>query len=542
MVDNGIVQYLLDGLDEVLSADELFFEEFLPDRITTPDGRAQITICVRDSLFNTCTALREFLEAVPPQHLEVIRLQRWNFKTKEAFAEKRFSDVATRKEFLSAVQGNISARELSDLALFCEFLAQVFEQGKLADVKNASSLCQLALENIIEREYEKKLLIETQITREDLFDFLEAAAAEQLVSDFAGVAVEELRVDAETYSAMDMSPEDRQQLVARLIQLAVFERSSDTTKVTFVHEILGFYLLALSLVSSLAKRPDFFATSMDNPNILARGILLGLLAELINSQNLQESVWSLLHSRFLPDAAFRGIIQAAVLAGTTAIPETIRSEQFCNRNLEGVNFSRVDLRRARFDNTDLTNVEFSDCDLRDASFRGAVIRGTHFDTEPDRMKGASFGGYASVFSVKVRGRYYDEPKAAGKALAELVQLPEPSAQPCPTAFQMRYLLQKFIKPNGHPWRDSLDIRGFLSGRKTPSAADNQELFQALCSRGYLTLNKRGERIVGVSRGTGAVLPETIGFVTQLRMSEGIKAALDETCPKKGCEHIPPTYT
>jgi len=105
---------------------------------------------------------------------------------------------------------------------------------------------------------------------------------------------------------------------------------------------------------------------------------------------------------------------------------------------------------------------------------------------------------------------------------------------------MRYLLQKFIKPNGHPWRDSLDMKGFLAGRKTPAAADNEELLQALCSRGYLTLKKRAERVVGVSRGTGAVLPETIGFVTQLRMSEGIKSALDETCPKNACEHVPAT--
>ena len=62
MLDNAIVHYLLDGLDEVLSADELFFEDFLLERLTTPAGRAQVTICVRDSLFNTCIALREFLE------------------------------------------------------------------------------------------------------------------------------------------------------------------------------------------------------------------------------------------------------------------------------------------------------------------------------------------------------------------------------------------------------------------------------------------------------------------------------------------------
>src|SRR6266496_251655 len=241
-------------------------------------------------------------------------------------------------------------RELSGVAFFCELLARADEQGKLADVKNASSLCEFALQSIIAREYAKELLTETQITRQDLVDFLEAAASEQLVSGFAGIPVEELRIDAETYSARDMSPEDQQQLVTRLVQLALFERSSDATKVNFVHEILGFYLLAKSLISSLANRPDFFATSMDNPNVLARGELLRLLAELINSQNLQENVWKVLKSGFLPDAAFRGIIQAAVLAGSTAIPETIRRDQFSNLNLEGVSFSRVNLQGARFDN------------------------------------------------------------------------------------------------------------------------------------------------------------------------------------------------
>ena len=468
MLDNGIVQLLVDGLDEVLATDDTFFETFLLDRLTIPGGRGRVTICVRDSLFSTCASLAEFLENARDQ-VEVFHLDKWNFTTKEAFARKRFAgDDLTVTGFLEAVQGHGQARELSDNPYFCEVLADTYKSDGLPQFLSAYSLCELALRKLISREYEKNLILESQMTIDNVWDFLEAAAAENLFAGFGGFRSTNFGFNAETFSAPGMSVDQTDQLVMRLMQLPVFTKSTNETKVAFVHEILAFYLLARSLVRGLEARPDFFASSMDNPSLLARRMLLQLVSELIAARSIQDKLWTLLAATFLPDAAFRTILQIAILADPGELPKPIRERQLSNKNLAGLRFQRLNLQETRFDNSDLTNVEFKECDLRNSSFKGCIIQNTHFDLQGHDMDGVKFGDYFSVYSVKLGARYFDEPNRAAEAIADFIREEKPLTSPCPTALQMRFLLSKFIRPNGGFRRDSIDLRGFLHGNASPA--------------------------------------------------------------------------
>src|SRR5207248_1074171 len=104
MIDQGILELLVDGLDEILATDDSFFNDFLLERLTVPNGGAQITVCVRDSLFNTCRSLAEFLEQATDQ-VEVFQLDKWEFETKRLFAKRRFrNDESQAERFLQAIQ------------------------------------------------------------------------------------------------------------------------------------------------------------------------------------------------------------------------------------------------------------------------------------------------------------------------------------------------------------------------------------------------------------------------------------------------------
>ena len=90
LLDQGFVHLMLDGLDEILAVDDNFFSDFLLDRVTVPDGHSQILICVRDSLFNSCTSLTEFIEAMAGD-VEIFKLCDWDLSTQRDYSARRFA-------------------------------------------------------------------------------------------------------------------------------------------------------------------------------------------------------------------------------------------------------------------------------------------------------------------------------------------------------------------------------------------------------------------------------------------------------------------
>lgn len=535
MMDQGMVTLLCDGLDEILATDSAFFGEFLLDRLTVPGGVAQVTICVRDSLFNTCGALSEFVESANGQ-VDILRLDHWGREEQVDFSTKRFRGTSRSPDaFVAALDHQPAATELAGNPFFCGLLADSFESGNLVQVDSAAALCGLAVDALIQREYGKGLLGGGSIQPADVLEFIQSAAEENLKSEFSGIPIEGLRNDAQIFVAPGMTSEQADELVNRLVQLPIFARSADPAMVEFAHEILAFYLLAQSMVTSAARRDDFSLRGMDNPALMARGILIRLLSEVLRQQGLGKKMWDFLVRSAGGDAAFRAILQTAIMTDPGGMPPIVKEKFLSQRDLHGIRFRCLDLRGAHFDGSDLTNAEFVECDLRDSTFHGCVIKQTRFDLEKHDMDGVRFGNYHSVHSVFLGTRLHGDPGKAVKALADFVSEPPPRHEPCPTARQLRFLLEKFVRENGQYRRDSMDLKGFLLGKRFDGAADNEDILDTLCSGGYLTRYIRPKP--GVARAGGEFLNEITSFVTKLRLSEGLKAVLDECCPEAGCKHI-----
>ena len=533
MIDNGQLALMCDGLDEILASDDQFFE-FLLDRLTSPDRQSHVVVCVRESLFNTCRNLHEFLVDAADL-VEIFELKEWDTPTKREYARKRFGSEGSRAEsFVGWLQGNPSTRQLSDNAFYCTLLADLYEQGDHREGFTASQLCDTALQGMLEREYSKGIISKAKVAPDELVEVLEAAAEENLKNGFAGIPVEELRTIAELICSAGMSGDEIQDLVMRLVQLPVFTRSRDATSIDFVHEIIGLFLLARSLVHVLKRDPDEFIRKMDEPLLLGRDVLLRLIAEKAMTSGLSKDLWMVLSSSRIGADAFRVILQIAILAAPAELPSTIKESGFTNANLEAVRFESMDLSKANFQNSDLTDANFERCDLRETNFDGAILHNTTFNAQREDLRGLRLRNTARVHSVRIGKRYIEQVGEIVRKLTGSVDLDLSATEPCPTAKQVTQLLLKFVRPNGQYRRDTLDMRGFLAGREFDGAPSKKDVLDVLSSYGYLMEHQRPSP--RVERGGGEKLRDITELVTRRTASDSLNAAISELCPIPGCKH------
>jgi hypothetical protein len=534
MIDNGQLAVMCDGLDEVLATDDQFFD-FLTDRLTAVNGRGQLLVCVRDSLFNTCRNLHEFLLDAT-DYIDIFQLDSWSTATKRDFAHKRFSSDSRQPEgFIGVIQSHPSARHLSDNPFYCRLLADLYSIGVLIGELTESALCDRALDQMLEREYSKGVISRAKVNLTELRDVLEAAAEENLKNDFAGVPIDELRTIAEIICSAGMSVQEKDDLVMRLVQLPVFARSRDGTAVDFVHEITGFFLLARSLVRLLKRDSDEFVRKMDKASLIGRDALIRLIAENITFEGLSDRLWNLMESPRLPANSLRAILQTAVVAAPAGLPAAVKQHWFAHRSLEGVRLRNMDLREANFQNSDLTDAAFEACDLHGSSFDGAILQNTTFSGP------STSGSYhvrmddvTRVHSIRIGKQYFDNITDIVRVLTGKSDDAAVTGQPCATAKQTMQLFLKFVRPDGQYRRDSLDMRGFLLGRRFDGAPRNQEILDVLTSHGYLL--KHDRPTLGVDRPSGQKLREITEYVTHRAQSEGLRAALSELCPLESCQH------
>ena len=526
MIEAGLLALLCDGLDEILASDDLFFE-YLLERLTTPPAKGRIVVCVRDSLFNTCVELKEFLSEYGNE-VDVLQLDKWRLETKRAYIGKRFEKDARRvEEFVQWIQAEPALRSLSDNAFYCRVIGDMFDRPERPNAKDASAVCAFALVHILEREYEKGVISKSKINQTELLDVLEAAAAEDLREDFKGIPVEELNFIAEAICTQPLSNEEQDDFVMRLVQLPIFTRSDSAGKVTFTHEILGYYLIARSLAKSLSLNAREFCQKVGNDNLLARGTLLDLLAERIKALGLVPELWRILAEVNMTEDAYRVVLQVAIIADPTGIPQALKTTGLSHRKLGSVVFRDIYLSGAVFDQSDLTNATFTECDLRKAKFDGTTLYNTTFDLERHDLEGVHISDFAHAHSIRFRGRYIDEPSKIVEILTGAKVPPKEGVETCPTTKQVAYLFSKFVRPNGQYRRDSMDMKVFLLGRRFEGAPDNETILDVLCSHHYL--NQRLKPKPGVSRN-GEKLGEIVDLVTGKRISPGLKAVIAELRP------------
>jgi hypothetical protein len=523
MVDQGLLCILCDGLDEILASDDQFFA-YLLDRLTTPDSKGKIVVCVRDSLFNTCVELKDFLRDYG-HGVEVVHLDKWNLETKRSYVSRRFSENPSLVEgFVNVVQSTPSLRALSDNAFYCRIISDAFERDQQVSARDASSVCEFALAQMLDREYEKGVILKAKINPEELREMLQAVAAEDFVGEFTGIPVEEVRGIADVVAPSSLSPEEKEDFLMRLVQLPIFARAETAGKVKFTHEILGYYLVASHLAAQLHRSHRDFCMSLDKESVLGRRALLDLLAEKIKAMGSASDLWQCLATINMPETAYRVVLQLAIIADPTGMPDAIKNVGLKHRSLNSLQFIGLDLAGAAFDQSDLTNAVFSECDLRKAKFEGSILYNTAFDVSRHDIEGLHLSDYSHVHSIRFGGRYVDQASKAVELLTGSKVPPKEGAETCPVTRQVVYLLGKFVRPNGQHRRDSVDLRGFLAGRRLDSGPSNEEIADVLCSHRYLS--KRIRPKPGISR-ENEKLREIADLVTGRGMSPGLRVVIQE---------------
>lgn len=539
MLLNGFGLWMLDGLDEVIAQDPDFVE-YLLDLMTRPgfDSHPIVLMCVRDSLLATNDLFREFCEDYSPS-VEVYSLEPWREEQKREFARIELG-ASDASRFMSVLRDNKSADDLASNPFYCSLLVEEFKQApeRITSEISEISLLERSLDSLIQRDYSKGFIDEDLVSPEDIKDFLEAVASLDLEGGFRGVPVPEVREWATMILPPDLPVEDQERLSQRMVNLAIFAHAGPS-HVRFSQEILEQYLLGsrlqkllssdrpAALFSELGHRllpPDWVTLKMLSSYVAEEGSRFELLKRLIiESLSFQGS----------QEVAFKNLLQTAALCVPN--PSALRDIPFERRDLSGLVFRSLELDGVSFAGCDLTDTRFIKCSLKGANLIDAILRNTTFIAIPhDGLREAKVGDLSKFYSVRVgETKTISDHEEARAWFSEVTGQRPQSIRPCPAALQLRYILNKFVYPNGKPRRMSLARRAVLSGRRFMKSPEL--VLEAAIRHGYLLEDMNRDRI---ERATGDPYSEMVGFATDMRVSPGLLAVLSEVCDAEECAHVP----
>jgi hypothetical protein len=202
-------------------------------------------------------------------------------------------------------------------------------------------------------------------------------------------------------------------------------------------------------------------------------------------------------------------------------------------------FMALDFSGLSFRNCDLTDVTFSNSNLANAHFQGARFAGTRFIDIPEGgLRGAQFGELEHFDYFFAGQRAIDERDKARDWLLEMTGTQQIVAEPCPTALQVRFLFQKFVRPDGTGRRNELTKNALLRGKKFTGAPSPEDCLLGALRCGYVTGPDYRDRF---RRVTGLRYEEMVAFVKEWRLSETMQEYLDSYCPIRNCPHVPPSH-
>lgn len=309
LLREGYSVWMFDGLDEVYSGDNRFFE-FIGRILDAPGSRAQIVLCSRDSLISASGPVRAFLEArlATGRSIEVYELAPWGPAAWTDIAAMelehgRAGAASSQKVrgFVSALSGSPALAELASLPFYCRVLLDHFRQHGALTGRGRGldefDLIEMVVEKMLVREHGKGLFdwsdfagatgigdvdpgaIESGRTLwmglppEDarrLIELIDDAGRDALLEMMGALAWIHTRTDGggeleaatiESIFEQSYGPpvtRDRQSrhLLTAMVQFAFFGKARASGAVSFTHPIVADYLAARYIVSLLQREAD----------------------------------------------------------------------------------------------------------------------------------------------------------------------------------------------------------------------------------------------------------------------------------------------
>ncbi|MFI7283781.1 pentapeptide repeat-containing protein [Micromonospora chersina] len=531
MLTRGFASWLLDGLDEVIAQDPGFFEYIheivaRPDNPTTP----RILLCVRDSLLSSNQALRDFL-TVAHEYVEEFRLLPWQPESITTFARIRLQDKD--RELLAILDAKPQLMQLCGTPYYAELLAERVDEGKtdgIPDDYSEMDLVHDAIDAIMDREYKKEQLQENLVSRHDLLDVISHVAVAELENDNRGVPIDEIGQLAEFVIPSDLSDPERERCTAAICRLPVFRAASERQRVRFAQDVIFEHQIGMRAAQYFAVNPVRFAQLLDCRPFPPDSFALRVLCARIRELAAGEELLTRLSSATATPTAFRNILQ--VLLGLPDCARLLIHAPLERQDLSGLTFSGLSLTGVSFRGANLESTRFTNCVMTSCDLSDATLHGTRFDACLPTLAEADFGHLTGFVSVEIDSR------TAIEDVADFVKLlgadgrrEHPFVGPCPTALQLRFLFLKFVRPDGHYRRDSLDEKGLLSGRRI---VDPGSVLNGAVRAGFLTAIPKRRRY---ERTHSQLYADMVGFAQNLRVTPAIRSLLEDTCRVEGCAHV-----
>ncbi|MEM6339235.1 MAG: hypothetical protein AAF673_04865, partial [Pseudomonadota bacterium] len=539
MLQNGYCTWLFDGLDEIYSGDENFFE-YIAEVMSEANGQSHILICARDSLLTTSESLIDFIHDYENNNefkVNILRLEKWNEHTKKAYSAAHFRDKNAAHKFFKYVTDD-SMDSITDLPYFIELIRNdIYKPNKDAPkiFDDEFELLKHCSRAYIKRE-EKSLRInyfEDGLT--GLEYLLEEIAFKYIEASLAGIPLKVIEKTAEHILVDGITESEISQTIQTLVRLAFFTKGTAISTVSFEHEIMAEYFAASRYYGLLSKdgkrvvtevfqqRPDF------SKSYIGRYILNNLrkddkkLDELSNL--IKES-----HGR-----TFTTLLK--LFLATKYQRSAIKDYHFIfqGKPLDSVSFVERDLSKMSFAHSNLTLTEYISCDLRDSNFDGAWLKGTRFlDIDPRDFETIEFGRLERFEYITVGKNTFTDREKFANWLSDNTGKKHDIEYPCPTALQLNQLFLKYLRPDGALRQLHHKKYALLKGTKYPGGASAKDCLDACLKFGYLDDSQSYGRF---SRVSGKKLLEMQDYVSSWKLSKNMKNLLDSICKNANCNHV-----
>ncbi|MCR4409136.1 MAG: pentapeptide repeat-containing protein [Candidatus Saccharicenans sp.] len=547
LIDKRFGILMLDGLDEVITRDSNFIE-YLEDRITAPYATPAIIISMRDSLFETCDDLKDFIDDYK-EYIDVFILKRWEEKEKRAHAwinlEDRFPKLDDKntpivQRYMKTINSSPILQKLSSTPFYADLLIKLFKDDKLtftsSDEITEHYLINLIIEGMYNRENEKRLINKDVFPPSSYREWLEEIALENYKSK--GIYLKELKDLANLSLCLASRPlndTETNDLISSLLMAPFFKKSDASGKIEFTHELISEYLVGQRLIKYLYNNnTTSFAHLISLKSFPPDSVILSVLVNGL-ANKLNELAELPCHENFSSDG-IRNIIQILLNSNNGFIPIREGLISLEGKNLKDLIFRNKDLRDISFRASDLSNTIFDNCILQNARFEGAIIRGTVFkNSSKDFLKDAKFGDCEHFQSAKLNDKLIDDYDEFIDIISKYTGREPKTEGICPSARQLMVLFRKYIYPDGQARRNMLDRRGVLRGKKEKGAESPEDFLQAAIDFGFLIEEEKGKYI---KRAQGDKYGEMVSFIKNQIISPSISSLLDSLCRIPNCRHVP----
>ena len=550
MLVNGFCTWLFDGLDELYSSDDRFFDYVL-DLLTRPNTKAQILICARNSLLTTNDALAQFIQEYQQavdSPVEVYRLKEWENDSKRKLTwlrlkkrlpkggESDTEDVAGFMNYISKVQ---PLKQISKTPYYCNLLLDEYQIGTRRPFEDEFSVLQHAVNGIVKREIDKGLISLNHFGQngQDLYDWLETAALEAYRSNYEGLLKEELEEYARVVIQSDLEQEEIESIVTSLIQFPLFIQGKRHGTISFQHELMAEYLAAKYIVAALRKNTaKAVGTIEDKANFAESLTCRYFVKEFENDKSILASIERTVLGGSLNPKSFSHLLQILVIANPRTDLLKRNSSLLEGKDLQGLVFEDLDLDNVSFRHTNLKGVRFVKCSLQKTKFENALLSETHFENiNENSLRDANFSALQRCESIWSGGKRISEREALKEWIQEVTKVRLSIEDPCPTAMQLEVLFKKFVGIDGTNSRDNIPSEAIARGKRIKGAPDPGECAKKCVAYGYLQgPDDRGR----YNRIPGDKYDHMVDFVQKNKASDTIRAILDELCSIQNCRHLP----